>query len=147
MKSIRNYQDLEEYGFKCLTGEACNLSMRMLMDLSHTGKTWLESFLGIPELTLSAAWNQGSKINDEEPVGCFMMPHKMFEDLALFILVGSNNHIIAVKQKNDGYYGYTQEEWDKYNAKGYVFDLQRRVQGLHAHMNDRVTHAMTGRTV
>ena len=61
MKTISSLRDLEDYGFKPLTGEACNLSMRMLVDLTEQGcKLFCECY-GLPRVDkqFNENWNPG----------------------------------------------------------------------------------------
>lgn len=43
---LQNYRNLEDYGIKFLTGEACAMSERLLFDLTQEGKEHVERFLG-----------------------------------------------------------------------------------------------------
>ena len=49
-----------------LTGEACGLSYRILCDVTEAGRKTLAKALGIPNLTLPAAWNRGTDADPGE---------------------------------------------------------------------------------
>ena len=57
MKSYHCPNDLEKFGFQCLTGEACGLSMRLLYDVNELGRKVLCKVLGIPDISLPSPWN------------------------------------------------------------------------------------------
>lgn len=61
MKSYDCPNDLQQWGFKCLTGEACGLSLRLLYDLNDQAHELLARTLGLGkhQLILNETWNGG----------------------------------------------------------------------------------------
>ena len=62
MKSIAGIYDLQDYGFTPLTGEACSLGMRILVDMTEQGCELLCECYGLPrvEMQFNDNWNPGS---------------------------------------------------------------------------------------
>ena len=113
-KSIEGIRELQEYGFNMLTGEACGVSMRLLVDLTEQGCLLLGSMLGGAEFT-SENWNSGA-------VKSTMLPRSIFADLAAWCLLQDPEvEVVTTSPKVQGdQYAYalakswTQEEWKKY---------------------------------
>lgn len=61
MKTYTCPRDLEQFGFRCLTGEACGLSIRLLYDMNRKGHSLLARSLGMtPEQIIpNPPWNGG----------------------------------------------------------------------------------------
>lgn len=55
-------RDLERWGFRCLTGEACGLSLRLLYDMNGVAHAILARTMGFTkdQLQLSPTWNGGA---------------------------------------------------------------------------------------
>jgi hypothetical protein len=69
MKSASSFKDLEQFGIKCLTGEADALGFRILCDLDEQGVRVFKECFGIPQspsqytpgwIGLAKNWNSGS---------------------------------------------------------------------------------------
>ena len=157
MKTISSLRDLEDYGFKPLTGEACNLSMRMLVDLTEQGcKLFCECY-GLPRVDkqFNENWNPGS-------VASVMLPYDAWQSLGVFALLSGAHHtvlcledgaLVGLKEGEsyrsgggDGTYtaeGGTEMPWP--SCYGKVV----RIYGhsSHPHVGTRNVHAMSGRVV
>ena len=83
-----NYSTYRKFGFNILTGEACNIGMRVLIDLTGDGKRVWDMFTN-SEAT-SPPWNQNGKAS-------IMIPRSWLKDLMiahLFLL--KNCHSVLV---------------------------------------------------
>jgi len=153
VKSYTCPGDLEQFGFRCLTGEACGLTMRLLYDVNLLGKRILEYSLGDIEVSLREPWNGG-----EFNAGSVMLTYDMARTCAIFGMLG--RHIQGEKPclevwelYDDGrltgqLYGLeTQEEIDlatQYNI-GCGKDASWRKWRLAGTAGDRNVHVMSGR--
>lgn len=61
MKTYDCPRDLEQWGFNCLTGEACGLGLRLLYDMNHVAHAILARTMGftVDQIKLSPTWNGG----------------------------------------------------------------------------------------
>lgn len=89
--------DLDQFGFSCLTGEACGLGMRALFDVSEDGKEVLARTLGLPSrnLILMQPWN-GGKFN----AGSVLLTYEMATTCAIFAML-LKNKCLEVWQRYD----------------------------------------------
>lgn len=69
---------LKKHGFKLLTGEACNIGMRVLTDMNDVAAGYMAGFLGIDEPNFNAPANNGK--------GSIMLDRRMTEPLCKYIL-------------------------------------------------------------
>ena len=60
MKCVACFRDLEQFGIKCLTGEADALGFRILCDLTEQGVRVFRECFGIPSGPLAENWNSGA---------------------------------------------------------------------------------------
>ena len=162
MKTISRLSDLEDYGFYPLTGEACNLSMRMLVDLTEQGcKLFCECY-GLPRVDnqFNENWNSGS-------VASVMLPHDAWKSLGVFALLSGAHHtvlcledgtLVGVKEGEsyrggDGdsdsdlgtftFSGGTEMPWpSSYGKIVRIYGL-----GSNPHVGTRNVHAISGRVV
>jgi len=81
MKSVNCWRDLEKYGIRPLTGEACGLMYRLLCDVTAPGKKILGKLLDV-ELKMPENWNSGA-------VGSIMQPYEMLVPIGIFALLES----------------------------------------------------------
>lgn len=121
MKSIRCWRDLEDYGIRLLTGEACRVGMRYLCDLTPKGKLIVEDLLGLPINTVMAqSWNRSGA------VASVMLPYDMLTDLAAWALLSHGHRKVAVLK--GGVVGTededTDEDWNK------LLDFHRHTDSL-----------------
>lgn len=106
MKTIANWRDLEPYGIKMLTGEACGLQYRILCDTTDEGQTLLRKVFDFKTLGLEDNWNSGS-------TGSVMLPQEMFTPLAVFALVTVDKlSPVAVLDSGAVFYA-TPEQWQE----------------------------------
>lgn len=144
-KRIESWQDLEEYGFNFLTGERCNLGMRILVDVNERGAKIIEHLIGM-DVRKDSHWNSG--------VGSIMIPRSWFLELAAFALADEGYETVVVNPRGDTYrsahaLGCSNEEWDtdirhiysKYHGNHYVY----RTYSEHPHRGLNNVHAMSGR--
>ena len=84
MKTVNCLRSLERYGVVCLTGEADNLSYRILCDLTRKGADILAECYGLNPDGFLPSWNPGSDADPhvgsiEEPSESQKLPHAVFE--------------------------------------------------------------------
>jgi hypothetical protein len=84
MKTIAKLYDLQEYGFNCLTGEACNLMMRVLVDLDSKAAAVFKDCYGLKELMLD---DPRGRFCSDGTVGSVMLPHDAWKSLGIFALL------------------------------------------------------------
>lgn len=151
---IRNWRDLEPFGIKALTGEACPLSRRLLCDVTDDGKAILLDTLGLPPTSLPENWNSGSS-------GSFMCPHGLFQDLAITAMVRAGYEKIYLFDSGavQGASGETMRETDEHISSEVAYNLAEyerngrfpnagyfsKIRVIHNPRRFRNTHAMTGR--
>lgn len=108
MKAIRSWRDLEDFGIDALTGEACGYAMRLLCDVTESGKALIESFFGGRiELTPGGNWNRGS--DDDPHVGSVLLPRSILRDLAAFCLLRdapADSMVALMRDQRDDTHGY-----------------------------------------
>jgi hypothetical protein len=141
MISIRKWEGLEKYGIRCLTGEACGLSMRLLCDLTEEGcKLLIEFFGGNINIKYDSNWNPGS-------VASILLPCSIFKDLVTYCLI-SREKCVSVICTDDGYVrGCTVKEGDRTDElreNGYKIDRVIIPRGT-ARDGLRHRHQMSGR--
>ena len=140
MKTIRNWNDLKEFGIIPLTGEACAISCRLLCDLTPVGEKLVRSFFSLPcDSPLHPAWNS-------EGTRSIMLPYSILADFAAFCLLESGCHwAVAVGWE---IYGIeTDDDTDKVNEWLETEKVGRRYIPLHAPRNGlSCVHQMSGRS-
>jgi len=109
MRTLRNWDDLRQYGINFLTGEACAVGKRLLCDVSDQGRRLLCSILGLPQDTKFAEnWN--SQVNGDPAVGSIFLPPQLFAFVAAMILlqtgckcavVVENNTVLGIEPDDD----------------------------------------------
>jgi hypothetical protein len=159
MKTISSLRDLEDYGFNPLTGEACNLSMRMLVDLTEQGcKLFCECY-GLPRVDkqFNENWNPGS-------VASVMLPYDAWKSLGVFALLSGAHHTVLCVEhgalvglkEGESYRGGDGDDLGTYTAEGgtempwpscYGKVVRIYGPGSHPHVGTRNVHAMSGRVV
>lgn len=84
MQTFRNYDQLEQFGIRTLTGEACGLAMRVLCDVTEEGRQLLRAFF---RMEVNAdKWNGG--------VGSVMLPRSVMEDIWIFANVRAGKPMV-----------------------------------------------------
>jgi hypothetical protein len=117
-KTIRNWEDMKDYGVYHLTGEADPLGRRALVDLSSNGEKLVKCLLGIPdESKLYKNHNSGRGEPDGLAVASISLPYDILADLAVVALVqaGARKVIIAP----DGITGI-MDDHDEKNVQAYI---------------------------
>lgn len=98
MITIRNWRDMDKYGFNLLTGEACGLGYRGLFDLTAPALEIVKRVIGAVELTTP------SDYNGHGAVGSLLLPYAMFEPLAVFALfMRENAQYVVIEYGADTY--------------------------------------------
>jgi hypothetical protein len=83
IRTVRSFRELEQFGIKALTGEACGYSLRILCDVTERGKSLVEKYFGG---TLQI--ERGSNMNgDGENVGSIMFTYDVVVSLGVFCLL------------------------------------------------------------
>ncbi len=94
MRTINCWDDIEQFGIKPLTGEACGYAMRLLCDVTPEGKSLIQSFLGgNVEIKPGSNWNGGS--GDNPHVGSVLLARSMLTDLGAFALLKTGTAIVV----------------------------------------------------
>jgi len=161
MKTLRDFRDLREYGIDCLTGEACNISTRILCDLSEMGCKRIREFFGLPyDAKLAGSWNSGMGNPTGESVGSVMLPYGCFQELAAFLLL-SGHYVKAVATKNGLVIGISHQDIEEHDDEDDALDglnvildridhfygISRRYSPLNVpHQGLSNVHQMSGRT-
>ncbi len=139
MKLISCWDDLREFGFDLLTGEACGLMYRLLFDVTAQGKGILEKCFGVG-LNLSESWNRGT---DEKPsVGSILLSNEMMVPIAVFTLLESGYDECWICEKGVVAFKTTDPDTDRWKKR---FNVQRRFS-YSGTAGDRNRHEMSGRT-
>ena len=172
MKTISRLSDLEDYGFNPLTGEACNLSMRMLVDLTEQGcKLFCECY-GLPRVDkqFNENWNPGPVsvhlAMDPElvSVASVMLPHDAWKSLGVSALLSGAHHTVLCLEdgalvglkEGESYRGGDGDDLGTYTAEGGTempwpscYGKVVRIYGHSSHprVGTRNVHAMSGRVV
>lgn len=145
MKTYHCIGDLDQFGFNCLTGEACGLGLRLLFDISAPAKAILVKALGVQDIALRDAWNGG------DAVGSVMLDRDICTTLAIFGMLeqGCIEVWQSVGENRDGSIHGIENEEELVLAKesniGYPNVEGWRVwkyQGTAGHRN---RHVMSGR--
>jgi hypothetical protein len=135
VKIISSCKDLDAFGIRVLTGEACGLGFRLLFDLTEQGKAILEKAFDV-KLVPAEPWNRGA-------VGSIMLAPEMLPLVGTFALLESGCR--EVWRDGDRLVGI--EDGDEDNA------VERHVRGClrryayEGTSGSRNMHGMTGRTV
>jgi hypothetical protein len=157
VKTIKDWNGLEEFGIRPLTGEADRTGQRMLCDVTEDGLKIVVNLLGLPGTGLLY-----ESYNGRGAVGSMMLPYGLFKDLAnwcllfgkykcqqVFAVVRSNGSLHASfavigKEADDD-----DEKWDEYlmlllesGIEGRRIKIDTKQPGV----GGRATHAMSGRT-
>lgn len=103
-KTLRNWQDLGQFGIYSLTREACEVNRRMLCDIDSNGKALLENMLGA-ELTMHNSVNNG--------VGSILLPTELWQSIATFALLRAGYDYV-VEFKDGAIVGIWELEYDRH---------------------------------
>lgn len=145
MKVIRNWQDLREFGINVLTGEACTLGCRALVDLTENGARNLRNFFGLQSNAQFALnWNS-------EAIGSCFLPWSILPDLSAFLLI-QESRCTQVFQYQDSVCGIeSHDEVEDVNhwREAAGADLTRTWAPLHGQPANGLSsiHVMSGRSM
>lgn len=93
MLTIAKLNDLEQFGFNLLTGEACALSLRILTDMNEQGKNIFCKAFGFPvETKLPPAWNR--ETGGRPSVASVKLHPDVWLILGVFALMEANCHTV-----------------------------------------------------
>lgn len=92
MRSVSNFKDLEQFGIIALTGEADNLSFRILCDLTPHGRMIVAETFGLKEDGFRSNWNSGA-------VASVMLSQYMISDIA--VIAGVLERRIVIRTDTD----------------------------------------------
>ncbi len=111
-KTIESWRGLEEYGFELLTGEACGISQRLLIDLTQQGLDYLREFLSM-KIEPGNNWNHG-----RGAIASVMLPDSMWRELAIYILAQTYERVVSVAYSGQGYRssfvrGMSADTWEE----------------------------------
>jgi hypothetical protein len=143
-RSVRSWNDLEQFGIVPLTGEACGFNMRILCDVTTEGKAYLERFFGgNMQIRAGSNWNGGSKGNPH--VGSVLLPYSILTDLGAFLLAftGRDTTVVSVVTDGGGVLEFDGKLDDKEEARYGVIRYYRRSN--QPGTGDRNQHAASGR--
>ena len=130
-KRLDNWRDMEAYGIELLTGEACGIGMRLLFDLSPSGRALVEQFLSISFNEYNNSWNH----KGQEGWKSILMSRQMIDDLMAFTLSLAYPYVAVVNWRSEyGYAAYcegfpdidTWNEWKEAADKIYRMPDPRR---------------------
>ena len=94
-KHLESIRDLEEYGFDLLTGEACGIGMRLLVDVSPEAVKILEEFLSVRFTDENNSWNHSG----QDGWKSIMLSRNTIDDLLVFVLCREFPYVIKVQHK------------------------------------------------
>jgi len=140
MKQITGIQGLSDYGFNILTGEACNLGLRLLVDLDkralkiYCRAYGLRAFEGNEfdnSQSFSPPWNRKGVVS-------VMMNHRDYGTLAIFALL-ENCHTVwecsgSGRYEETSYFGFEEGEELRDSGK-YKVELNEDETNWTSHTN------------
>lgn len=143
---LSRQRELEAFGIKILTGEACPFGQRLLCDMTEQGRRIFLDMLGL-DATMSRAWNFGDGWEFSA-----MIPRSLLEfDLPLWCLIskGYDEFIVSddgvcAREASDN-----DEEWKEYYE--HLIHFNRHPQKVYPtggpRRGTRMVHAMSDRAV
>ena len=102
LEHFHNLTDLTAVGINILTGESDKLCVRLLCDVTEEGKVALYRALGVSDITLPAAWNNG--------VGSILLTRDMLFTVALTYMVEHAEQDSEIWQCKDGTLLYIEHD-------------------------------------
>ena len=143
---LRNWNDLKQYGIISLTGEACGLSLRLLCDVTPSGRALLEEFFGGNLIIKTgSSWN-----HSEGQDASIMLPYGMFSEFAAFALIKAGGYQVAVVHDDGNVQGMNLETLQEYQKPEMqsIFKPRRIVKKTGTALGGtRNIHQMSGRAV
>ena len=144
-KVLHDLRDLEEFGIRYLTGEACLFSQRVLCDVDAKGKATVLDLMGLPpEAPMNEGWNRHG-------ISSVMIPRDLFGQLMVWCLIrdGAYRVVTTSNGYTFGFYPGEEDEADKWLSFHRGANLVRHVIERTAGqpgVGTRATHQFTGRT-
>mgnify|MGYP000925854621 CR=1 FL=1 len=143
------WKDLEKYGIKSLTGEACAYSMRLLCDLNEDGAKVLASFFGAT-LSFTEGSNWNSMVNDKPARYSVLLPRGILDELRQFIIfsVCGKTYCYRTKHANGVMIGSNEDHPLEGLSSGRVYRVVNFEKTTkQPSIGGRNIHAMSGRVV
>lgn len=161
MISLHNCEDLNQFGIRPLTGEACRVGRRILCDLTDDGRKIVADLLGIEnnQHVFAGPWN------GRGATASFMLPYTLLMDLFVWCLIHKGCIDIAVIHPGEARglswvgevigleRGASPQDWELWNSNlEFMKEIGKSVRRICVHTNQpgegtRCTHAMSGRTI
>lgn len=141
---MRNYRlkSLQKFGITPLTGEACQLSMRQLCDLTDEGVQHVRNFFGgTVEITTRTEWNEGT--------ASILLSWSTLFDLLIFIVwQTAEAPWMLIDDRRREIILLTREQWEHYNEGDPIISYRSMwtSQG-ESNATGRNVHQMSGRVV
>ena len=144
-KTVRNIQDLLQFGIDALTGEACAFNMRILCDVNEEGRALLADFFGIEKTAFRPAWNRF--VDGKDAVGSIMLTPNIVPELARFAFFRRGYKAVVVFANGTIHAIYSDQDLlQEHQASGSTVVLNPAIHSTQPHVGSRNVHAMTGRT-
>ena len=144
MKTISCWADLRPYDLDALTGEACGLTYRLLLDVTAIGRKVVGKCFGMPEPRLAEAWNRGEPADPH--VGSIMCSPELLVPIGVFALLESsckevwlyaNGNVLGIEPTD------TEEMIER--CRRMAPEAHVRTLRYGGTAGDRNTHMMSGR--
>jgi hypothetical protein len=144
MKTVASWNDLESFGIIPLTGEACGLMWRILLDVTEKGRRVVGKCFGVPKIVLAEPWNRGT--SDEPHVGSIMLTGEALVPLAVFALLENGCKEVWLV-RDGGVIGIEPDDAPEIVEANRIMlgDRFRRSLGYRGTAGDRNVHVMSGR--
>ena len=144
-KTVRNIQDLLQFGIDALTGEACAFNMRILCDVNEDGRALLADFFGIEKTAFKEAWNRF--VDGKDAVGSIMLTPNIVPKLAQFAFFRKDYKAVVVFA-NGTVSALNDTDIPDYKDRplpGQNLMFNPTTTSSQPHVGSRNVHAMTGR--
>lgn len=137
-------EDLDVFGVRVLTGEACAYGQRLLCDVNEDGQQLLREFWGLPTLMLAPAMNE--RVGTKPAVGSVMLERRAVLGLARFAMFRSGALAFwEDRQACGGLVGlYNEQRVREYEAEGVALEYNPTHRTEQPHVGARNVHAMLG---
>ncbi len=139
--TIHSFNDLKQFGIDILTGESCALSRRLLCDVTEEGRNLVIKALGVPDISLSAPWNDG--------VGSILLERDTLKTLCILALFEDKNCLEVWEFKKDGsFHGLDLENlglWNDYDKNENADNYEKIRKYKLFNSKDRNVHQFSGR--
>ena len=161
MITIHTLRDLEQFGIRALTGEACRVGTRILCDLTFEAEKIVCDLLGINYVSYNKYATFPPSWNGNGASGSFMLPHGLFHDLAVWCLIhkGCREIMVVRPGAGDGYtwgtevigleHGDDAGQWEELRELYVSLGKSPRIIKINTNQpgeGTRCTHQMSGRT-